>query len=583
MNWQSAYSSRKDLHEFRSNGLGLFALALRFGLDDLETVAAESIIDGNDDKKLDLVYIDRDNGFAVIAQCYEATVSGKKAASANKASDLNTGIGWLFGRDLSALPERIRPTAEELRSALSEGSINGLYVWYVHNLPESTNVRDELATVDTTLSTLLRAAFPGLQIRTVVQEIGTGMLDELYRDTQSAILVNDRFKLKIQGGFEVTGATWKAYVTAISAKFLYDVYGKHKARLFSANVRDYLGSRSSDANINNGIKITAEESPADFWVFNNGLTLLVHSYKPTSSRRNQYLQIKGLSVVNGAQTTGALGSLNKAPTKAAMVPVRFVKTTNLETIRSIIQYNNSQNKITAADFRSRDRMQIRLRDEFKKIPDADYQGGRRGGHADIIRRNPHLLPSYTVGQALAAINQDPVVASNKKSEIWAEDGFYSKYFSDDVTALHIVFCYSLLRAVEQRKIRLVSRSKQEGDALTETEDRELKFFRNRGATFLLVSAIAGSLETILGKKISKVTKLSFRQKISPEAGEKNWEPILEVVAPFSDQLMEAFTHGLKSEEKVRRSLQTFQALVKSAATVTGPIFKAFGKHVITGN
>jgi hypothetical protein len=367
-------------------------------------------------------------------------------------------------------------------------------------------------------------------------------------------------------------ANWEAYVTAIPAKFLYTQYRKHKARLFSANVRDYLGSRKTDANINYGIKRTAAENPGDFWVYNNGLTLLVNDYKPEIKGKRKYLTISGLSIVNGAQTTGALGSLDKSPEQTALVPVRVVKTNDSETIFNIIQYNNSQNKIAAADFRSRDRIQKRLREEFDRIPDAEYQGGRRGGHADAIKRNPRLLPSYTVGQALAAIGQDPVVASNEKSNIWVSDKHYSKYFNDETTAAHIVFAYSLLRAVEARKLNLMTKSRN-AEGLTEVQARELEFFRNRGATFLFVSAIASSLETLLSRRIPNVARLSFSRPCSPARAEKLWSPIVDVVAPFCQQLQESFTHGLKNIDLVKKSVQTFQSLVQSTATANASVFR----------
>ena len=155
--------------------------------------------------------------------------------------------------------------------------------------------------------------------------------------------------------------------------------------------------------------------------------------------------------MNGAQTTGALGSLSRLPSEHVNVPVRFVVTSDKDTIFDIIQYNNSQNKVTASDFRSRDRIQHRLRAEIVPIPHAEYEGGRRGGASDAIRRNPYLLPSYTVGQALAAVHGDPEVAYNQKSEIWALDPLYTRYFNEDTTGPHLVFCYALLRCIEARK------------------------------------------------------------------------------------------------------------------------------------
>jgi hypothetical protein len=34
----------------------------------------------------------------------------------------------------------------------------------------------------------------------------------------------------------------------------------------------------SERNINNGIKTTASTTPEQFWIYNNGITVLVHEY-----------------------------------------------------------------------------------------------------------------------------------------------------------------------------------------------------------------------------------------------------------------------------------------------------------------
>ncbi len=357
--WQPALKGRTDLKKYRDNRIGLFALAVRFGLDDLKSVASESLTDGPDDKKIDIVYIDRAEGVAVLAQCYMSS-KARRGAPANKASDLNTGVAWLLQRPIDELPSRLKSPAAQLRESLGDDSVNEIHVWYIHNLPESKNVRDELLTVDATVESALKSTFPGKTINSRVLEVGTHKLEEWYQDAQSPILVTDRFRIRVPDGFEMAGPNWEAFVTAIPAKFLYTQYRKHRTRLFSANVRDYLGSRNSNANINNSIKKTATDSPGDFWVFNNGLTLLTNDYQVKEGKQRKYLTIDGLSVVNGAQTTGAIGSLQAAPDQTAVVPVRVVKVQDPDTIFDIIQFNNSQNKIAASDFRSRDVIQKRL-------------------------------------------------------------------------------------------------------------------------------------------------------------------------------------------------------------------------------
>lgn len=574
--WQEAFQNRNDLEKYADNAIGLFALALRFGIDDLETVAADSITDGHDDKKCDMVFVEKDEGYATIAQCYYSSRS-RPAAPANKASDINIAIGWLLQRPEKDLPERIRPAAIELRQAINDNQIEDIHLWYVHNLPGSENVRQELITVEHTCDSILKINFPGKRVRIHVLEVCSEKLDEWYEDTQSPILVTESFELPVEKGFEVEGDHWSAFVTTVSGKFLHKAYSDFGAKLFSSNVREYLGSRKSDANINYGIKKSAQDSPGDFWAFNNGITALVHAFKLQGKYPKAVLKFRGFSIINGAQTTGAIGSLSKSPLKSVTVPIRFIVTKNSDTLFDIIQYNNSQNKVTVSDFRSRDRIQKRLREEMEAVPNAEYQGGRRGGASDVIRRNPKLLPSYTVGQSLASVQADPHVAYNQKSEIWSIDSLYSKYFNDDLSAVHIVFSYSLLRCIESRKLDLIAKSKT-GEELTDIENRELQYFRQRGATYLLVSAISSCLETIIGKRISNVTRISFG-KISPAKAETLWAPIVSICAAFCPHLEDGINGGLNNRERIKKALGVFQSLVSATAASNAAAFKAFASKI----
>jgi len=575
--WETAFATRTDLAQYGDNALGLFALGLRFSIEDLETVAADSITDGNDDKKCDIVHIDEAEGYAVITQCYRSSRL-RQAAPANKASDLNTAIGWLLQRPLKELPERIKSPARQLREGIKNGTVRKIHIWYVHNLPQSSNVTDELKTVEETATAALASKFPGCSISVSANEIGQETFETWYSETLSPILVNDEFQLNLKHGYEVAGSNWSAYVTSVPAAFLYRAYKKHKTKLFSANVRDYLGSRSSDSNINNGIKKTAETEPTNFWVFNNGLTILVNDFREEIESRKRKLVIEGMSIVNGAQTTGALASLSRTPIDAEVL-ARFVKTSDDDVIHSIIQFNNSQNKVTASDFRSTDSVQKGLKDQMQRIPEAEYQGGRRGGSGDSIARRPHLLPSYTVGQSLAAMHGDPVTAYNQKTEIWINDRIYSKFFNEETTAPHIVFSFSLLRAVEHRKMMLMTKHKGSPKSLTSAEERQLAFFRKRGSIYLLVSAVSACLETFLGRKIPNIFRLSFGEKTSPREGQRIWTDIIDITAPLCTQLDEALNDGLKGAAPIRAAIEKFQGLVEATADANSSKFKQFRQKV----
>lgn len=68
--WIKEYESLTELKDFKDNALALFALGLNFGVEDLRAVGADSITDGQDDKKIDMVYTNTEDHYAVIAQCF---------------------------------------------------------------------------------------------------------------------------------------------------------------------------------------------------------------------------------------------------------------------------------------------------------------------------------------------------------------------------------------------------------------------------------------------------------------------------------------------------------------------------------
>ena len=105
--WERAYEARFANSKFGNDAIGLFALGLQFGLDDLEAVGAEIITGSGNDKKCDLIYLDKEEGRCVIAQCYVSARS-REAAPANKASDLNTAVTWLLSTPIDKLPEKLQ-------------------------------------------------------------------------------------------------------------------------------------------------------------------------------------------------------------------------------------------------------------------------------------------------------------------------------------------------------------------------------------------------------------------------------------------------------------------------------------------
>ncbi len=185
----------------------------------------------------------------------------------------------------------------------------------------------------------------------------------------------------------------------------------------------------------------------------------------------------------------------------------------------------------------------------------------------------------TVGQALAAFNGDPVVAYDKKAEIWTNETVYRKTFTDRTSARHVVFCYSLLDEINNRKISL-TKDKRDGGELKKSDLDNLEFLDKKGASFLLVHLISDSLETILGKAIPNKQDLVFIQKdITPSDASEKWTPIVDLFLSLSAQLDAAFSKSRITSDNVSRVTPQFRGVISSLKSIHAQTFSNFAKEV----
>lgn len=283
----------------------LYAMGLEIGNDDYESLFRDAVIDGPGDRKIDFFYLDTGARRAIVAQAYLGRNWRKPAAPANKASELNTARSWLLDRELAEIPEvRVRKAAEEIRDALAEGSIDTVEFLFVHNLPESPNVAQELKTTEDALRQRLEsdATWKDFEVVGLVRECGINRVTALQEREISTIRVTDDVVLRSSTAPQETRAEgWRAVFGTISGDQIAKLARKYKSDLYSSNVRDYLGSRETSRNINSQIQRTARDAPSNFWVFNNGITLLTNGVE----RSGKKINCRGLSVVNGRRLLGA--------------------------------------------------------------------------------------------------------------------------------------------------------------------------------------------------------------------------------------------------------------------------------------
>lgn len=351
-----ALEAEATLEPYGNNALPLFAVALHLEVEDLTSFATDSLTDGPNDKKADIIYINEAEGIACIAQGTTSADWGKPEAPANKASDLNTAAAWLLTNPVDEIPENIRGQAKLLREGLSEGTITKLIFAYAHNAYESANVERELHATQE----LIRGLEISQECDIEVVELGLRAIEALHLTSLGSIQVTDEIQLPAPQHIRETGCGWETFVISISGAVLFDLYEEYKNALFSANLRDFLGARRATRNVNNKIRTTAESESDVFYIFNNGITIVCNK----ADYADEALNIHGISVVNGAQTIGAIHAAGQEHANNVSVVARVIVVDDQDMIPMIVAANNTQNAIVAWDRRSNDAVQIRLGQEF---------------------------------------------------------------------------------------------------------------------------------------------------------------------------------------------------------------------------
>ncbi len=248
-------------------------------------------------------------------------------------------------------------------------------------------------------------------------------------------------------------------------------YEEHGSQLFRLNIRNPLGTTLT----NRGIVETLEKSPAHFWYFNNGITLLCDTiqarYRSRSAPQGAPVSLTAgnASIVNGAQTVRAIAqAMESSPATAANahVTVRVIATHGVaEFANDVTEATNQQNKVEPRDFVSLDLAQSVIRDDLAAELEKEYT---------IKRGAPDPAPESgcSITEAafsLACFHPDAkycCLASTSPELLWERGnrGIYDVLFGARPTAYQVWRSVLTVRAV--RAALHVSRATREGRADT---------------------------------------------------------------------------------------------------------------------
>ena len=466
----------------------VWVMGLYLDYSDLDELADMSLTDQCDDKKIDFLHIDDERQKIYIVQGYY-TNKEKDAAPANKASDLNTAAAWLTTGDIAKLPKRLQEVVQLAREGIANGDITGLELVYVHNCGESVSVEQELKTAKEFFQKAM-----GDGITVTYKEIGNQTTSKLFKEQNSNIKILDIISCPFKPGYEEKSSSWNSVILTVNGDWLRNIYYRYQEDLFSANYRGFLGL--SRKGINTGIKNTADKNPENFWAYNNGITILTNKLEV----KKDEVVLHGISIINGAQTTGSIGSLDmKIDLRSVQILTRIIECGDPNVVNEIVKYNNTQNKITSWDKFGNDTHQQELTREF-----ANYHhvySSKRG----FENRNNQLSIENCI-QPLISFLGNYKEANKSKVSLFNSQKL-SKLAFEHANARHVLFVSCLEKCIVE--IRKEKRNIVKAGENVTSRDRTICDFFTSMKSKQFVLAILADLLVTLFDELNDKSQIAF--------------------------------------------------------------------------
>lgn len=494
----------------------VWSMGLYLNTSDLNQLATDCLTDCPGDKKIDFLKIDTEENILYVAQGYYTSVE-KEVALANKASDLNTAVAWLTDGDINAFPEGLKEQIQDARDAINDGSISQVKLIYLHNCGESKQVQDELTTAATHLMSILSAH--GISVTS--HELGNRALNRLFLNQAANIVVTDDVECPFPISYEEHSDKWDAAILTVNGTWLRKLFSQYIGDLFSANYRSYLGTARKY--INQGIKLSAERSSRNFWAFNNGITILTLGYdsKPTKTI------LHGISIINGAQTTGTIGMLGTSVNlDDVKILARIIKCNDAELISDIVRYNNTQNRINAWDSFGNDPLQSELKRQFKKY---NYVYISKRG----FENHDSQLSIEVCIQPLLAFLGKYKDANRSKTAVFESQTLYNEAF-DRVKARHVLFVSCLNTCVQQIKTENKNKVLTSSN-ISDADKRIYDMFAPLRTRFMILSIIGDILPRLNNQLVDK-KEICLTPAYSNSSA-KNYDMVVAEMKPLISMLV----------------------------------------------
>lgn len=346
-------------NKFYTRALAAIAVVMCSGVD--YELAAKSVTDDYHDMGIDAIYNDTVQKKLVLVQS-KWRKDGTGSVSQEEAHTFAEGINRIINLELSGCNKKIAAKQSEIDAAIRDmdyqiesifchtGS-QGMSTYAlrpIDDLPGKANITgaNELLT------------FSEVKLQEIYEFLANGQNGD-------NITLND----VVLTNWGMVDTPFKAYYGSISVSAIGEWYNQYGNRLFAKNIRYYKGSTE----VNQGIKDVLKNEPDNFFYYNNGIKLLCKKITRKAlhgtTREMGLFVLEGVSLVNGAQTTGTIGTIFAESPEiltSANVLIQMIDLGDSDEAQAaqITKLSNTQNRIDGKDFAALDRNQERLRMEL---------------------------------------------------------------------------------------------------------------------------------------------------------------------------------------------------------------------------
>lgn len=410
--------------------------------------------------------------------------------------------------------------AEDYQRALRDGF--SVELWFLYSAPAKENIQRAVDVYNKNAENVEN----GRAIRHLsLDQIRTEWIE--LTEHAGRRVPSETINLASSSTMTFSGSFGEAVVVSVPGSELRRLYNAHRDLLFERNVRLFLGTRKGSVNAAIAETIEDIRSRANFWAYNNGITIICDSF--TLDGVN--LKVEQFNIINGCQTTVSLAR-SDSELDAISVLARLIKAPR-DIIDDIVKYNNSQNPIKVWDIASQNKTQRRLKVDFERLSTPWIYLTRRGSRPTTGLKKfrdaagkLRLIEFEEAGQHTAAYRGRPVLAYKDKALIFTR--FHEDLFPKDIRVEDVLFHHICGLVTRQLTLREIARGDAEdnrilkkGGALFVLATMAVIIEQRNGAAFLSRMDASSIMSKRLAGRLEKYAEFALNQYIQSAKDEMN--------------------------------------------------------------